>query len=356
MLKKIEVKGFKSIKEMTLELKPLNIMIGINGSGKSNFISLFKMINKMSENNLQSFIGKSGGVDFLLHFGQKTTKELFVKLDMENNSYQFSLMPTLNNTLIFSNEVCQFSGKKLRTLRLGGGHRETKLYEETQKGKNMASYIFNAIKSWKVYHFEDTSETASVKQTHNIDDNRFLQPDASNLAPYLFLIREKYPQSYKNIVETIQMVAPFFSDFALRFNPINDKIMQLEWKEKGSGDYFNAHYFSDGTLRFICLATLLLQPELPSTILIDEPELGLHPFAINLLAGLIKSAASKTQVIIATQSVTLVNQFKPDDIIVVEKPDEQSVFKRLNKKDTENWLEEYGVGDLWEKNVIGGRP
>jgi predicted ATPase len=363
-LDKIEVKGFKSIKEMTLKLRPLNILIGANGAGKSNFIALFHLINNIIQKDLQVFVGKSGGIDSLLHFGQKTTTELFVKLYFGYNAYEFTLIPTQKNTLIFSNEACFFHDKEHYNTpyreNIGSGHEEARLLEEV-KTDRISKYVLKAIKNWKVYHFHDTSDSAKIKQECNINDNANLKPDASNLAAYLLLLKEQYPQNYKNIVDAICMVAPFFEDFILRPNPRNKENIQLEWKEKGADTYFNAHSLSDGTLRFICLATLLLQPDeqLPSTLLIDEPELGLHPYAINVLADMLESvtASKKHQVVISTQSVTLVNQFEPKDIIVVDMDNKgQSTFNHLEEKDMQNWLEEYGLGDLWEKNILGGRP
>jgi predicted ATPase len=169
-------------------------------------------------------------------------------------------------------------------------------------------------------------------------------------------LREKHGDQYRQIVGAIRMVAPFFRDFQLRPYPLNEQKIQLEWSEAGSDAYFNAHSLSDGTLRFMCLATLLLQPSPPSTIVIDEPELGLHPFAIQVLASLVQSASLRTQVIVSTQSVTLVNHFMPGDVIVVDREGGQSTFARLSEQSMSTWLEDYGLGDLWEKNVLGGRP
>jgi predicted ATPase len=241
---------------------------------------------------------------------------------------------------------------------IGEGHKETKLYEESRKkeGKSIADNIIGAIRSWRVYHFHDTSASAKVKQQGDINDNHMLRSDASNLAAFLYLLRETENDYYRKIVSTIRLVAPFFDDFSLRPNPLNKEKIQLEWLEKGSDTYFNAQTLSDGTLRFICMATLLLQPKLPSTVIIDEPELGLHPYAITVLASLLKSASQNAQVVISTQSVALVNQFGPEDIIVVDRKEGQSTFERRTEKDLENWLDDYGMGDLWEKNLLGGRP
>ena len=358
MLTHLEVKGFKSIKEMTLGLYPLNVLIGANGVGKSNFISLFHLLNRIAENKLQLYVGQGGGPDPILYFGQKVTHELSVKLRFGDNGYHFTLVPSFPPSLVFSDEVCYFWGQgypKPFDNHLGAGHTETNLHKAKTTSK-VAYYVLDHIQSWKIYHFHDTSDTARIKQPANINDNWMLRPDASNLAAFLYFLKLRYPQHYQNIVDTVRLAAPFFDDFNLRPNPLNQEFILLEWKEKDSDDYFNAHYFSDGTLRFICLATLLLQPNLPPLILIDEPELGLHPYAITLLSGLLRSAATKTQVIVATQSVTLVNQLEPQEVIVVDKHEKQSVFRHLDKEDMSGWLEEYGLGDLWEKNIFGGTP
>lgn len=362
-LDKISIKGYKSIKELTdFPLGSLNILIGANGAGKTNFISFFNLLNQIVQKNLQVFIGQSGGADILLYFGQKITSEIKFRLVFGSNSYQCTLVPAVGDTLIFSEELMWFHKKAQypQPLRvsLGSGHRESKLHEESQSRQSMtiADYVLAAINSWRVYHFHDTSSSAKVKQAGKINDNQLLRPDASNLAAYLYLLHEAHSADYRKIVSTIRLVAPFFDDFILRPNPLNKETIQLEWKEKGTDAYFNAHALSDGTLRFICLATLLLQPKLPTTVIIDEPELGLHPYAITVLASLLKGASQKTQVVVSTQSVPLVNQFSLEDIVVVDRKDGQSTFERRTADDLEAWLDDYGMGDLWEKNLLGGRP
>jgi predicted ATPase len=343
-------------------LRALNVLIGANGSGKTNFISLFKLLNQILDENLQLFVAQSGGADAFLYFGQKTTDEIIIDLTFGNNGYNCALVPTAGDSLVFSHEEVWFHDKsrfeRPYTETLGTGHKETLLreYSRSQPRTTIADHVLSAIRSWRIYHFHDTSPSAKLKQTGDINDNEALRADASNLAAFLYLLKSEHASYYKKIISTIRMVAPFFDDFRLRPSPINSDKIQLEWREKGSDAYFNAHTLSDGTLRFMCLATLLLQPDLPSTILIDEPELGLHPYAITLLAALLRSAAAQTQVIVSTQSVPLVNQFGPDDIVVVEREDKQSTFTRHTKIDLGTWLDEYGMGDLWEKNLLGGRP
>ena len=215
---------------------------------------------------------------------------------------------------------------------------------------------YQSLISWKVFHFHDTSETAGVKRYGALHDNRFLRPDASNLAAYLYFLKQKHEQTYQQIRKTVQLAISFFDDFALRPDRLNEDQIRLLWQQKDSDYEFLASQLSDGSIRFICLVTALLQPDPPSTMIIDEPELGLHPYAITLLGALMRSASQRTQLIVSTQSVPLLNEFAIEDLIVVERENGVSIFKRLEKSDFELWLEEYTVGELWEKNILGGRP
>jgi predicted ATPase len=362
-LDRVQVSGFKSIGSMDLSLNSLNVLIGANGAGKSNFIGVFDLLNQIVEERLQLFVGKAGGADALLHFGRKTTEEMVIHTYFGRNAYEIGLTSAAQDTLIFSKEIEYYHGggryERPFTDSLGSGHKETLLYEESRRFPEritIADHVLKNLKSWKVYHFHDTSENAPVKQTGDLSDNAILRADASNLAAFLYLLQEKHAENYARIVKTIRLAAPFFDDFVLRPSPLNPNKILLEWREVKSDSYFNVHALSDGTLRFICLATLLLQPNLPTTVVIDEPELGLHPYAIVLLASLMRSAATQTQVIVSTQSVSLVNQFAPEDIVVVDREEGQSTFKRLDAASVESWLGEYGLGELWEKNILGGRP
>jgi predicted ATPase len=356
-LDRIEIEGFKSIRELRLDLKPLNVLIGANGAGKSNFISVFGLLRHVIDNRLQFYVAQAGGADSLLHFGRKQTPELKLRFSSGDMGYEARLSPSATDSLFFSLESYWRPGPDSNPLRenYGGGYSESAFIHEARHESD-GRRVLERLQDWRVYHFHDTSASAKVKQTGDIGDNEALRPDASNLAALLFLLRTKYPENYRRIVSTLRLVAPFFGDFRLRPSPFNEQKIQLEWSERNSEAYFNAHALSDGTLRFICLATLLLQPHLPSLILIDEPELGLHPYAIQVLAGLVRSASEKTQVILSTQSVSLVNQFEPEDLVVVDRSNGESVFRRLSAEDTKDWLEGYSLGELWEKNVFGGRP
>lgn len=362
-LDRISIEGYKSIRKLEdFKLTNLNILLGANGAGKSNFISVFKLLAKMYERDLQTFVPVNGGADALLHYGRKKTKKIKMAFFFGVNRYEFTLIPTKDNRLIFEEEVLYFTGYEKWTGErmypskpkiISSGGYEAKIKDSDHQ---YAKWIKPAIESWRIYHFHDTSDSASVKQIHPVNDNRKLKTDAENLAAFLFFLKRRFPENYQQIVKTIRLVAPFFNDFIHREG---EEYIQLEWTEIGDPDTtFKAHILSDGTLRFICLATLLLQPFnlMPDTVLIDEPELGLHPYALAVLASLIKRASEQKQLVISTQSVELINHFSANDIIVVDRVDDASTFKRLDEEQLKDWLEDYTLGDLWKQNIIGGRP
>lgn len=350
---RITVHGYKSIRALeALELRDLNVLIGANGAGKSNFISLFRLLTALSERRLQLYVQKQGGPDALLHRGRKHTEHMEYRIELDRCEYIAQLQATLDNRLIFSDERIRI-GSAYRSF--GNSHAET----ATQRASISTGIplLTNSTIDSRVFHFHDTSDDARVKQIRPTHANLRLAHDAANLAAFLLRLRKDFPDFYQRIVDTIRLAAPFFGDFVQRA-PIGESI-QLEWTEYNDPDTpLKAHMLSDGTLRFICLTTLLLQPTelLPDTILIDEPELGLHPYAIVLLADMLREASETTQLIISTQSVELLDHFNAEDVVVVDRINDESVFRRLDTESLHDWLQDYSLGDLWKQNVLGGRP
>ncbi|MEX0803655.1 MAG: AAA family ATPase [Candidatus Binatia bacterium] len=355
-LSRLTVRGFKSIRALeNFELRGLNVLIGANGAGKSNFIGLFRMLAELAERRLQLYVKEQDGPDALLFGTRKRTGQIEAEFYFARNGYRITLVPQ-GERLIFSREETWFAGDFANTAHsLGSGHEEAKLPEV--QDDTFAPYIRPAIAGWRVYHFHDTSISAPVRQAQAVRDNLRLKPDAGNLAPFLRLLRERFPDHYRRIVETVRMVAPFFGDFVYREDW--DERIDLEWFEADDPDTVRGpRQLSDGTLRFICLATLLLQPTQlqPDTILIDEPELGLHPYALAVLAGLLRQVTDGRQLIVSTQSGDLVNEFAPEDVVVVGRKEGGSVFERLDADRLTEWVQDYALGELWKMNVLGGRP
>ncbi len=355
MLDRITIEGFKSFDAIDLELGRLSLLVGPNGAGKSNFIQVFELLGEIIRGELELSVGRAGGASTMLHSTSRRAERIVIKAAFAANGYDISLIPTDNDSLIFESEVPWFIDRpryeKPFTEHLGAGHRESRLPTSSKK---VARWVLRRMTPWFVYHFHDTSRDAPVKRKGDINDNDVLRNDASNLAAFLYRLQETDRSSYDRIVDAVRNVAPFFDDFQLRPDRLNADRIQLEWKQRSSASYFGPNALSDGTLRFICIATLLLQPNPPSLILLDEPELGLHPYAINLVAEMLEACTG--QVIVSTQSVTLLNRLDISDVLIAEQVEGATQLTRPDVSKLEAWLGEYGLGELWEKNLMGGRP
>lgn len=356
-LSRIVIWGYKSLKKCDIAFGKINVLIGSNGAGKSNFISAFSLLQNILTKNLQIFVAQSG-VNALLYKGRKETEEIAFEVFFGLNSYGFNLIPTDDNRLIFQKEYFGYHGAWENESNIARGHSESMW--ETGAHNKIDEYVIPILRkqNWRVYHFHDTGRNAKLKQEHNISNNKTLTFDAANLAAFLYRLKANYKKNYEDIVRTVKLIAPYFSDFILEPQEGNEEQIVLRWQQKGCDDIFNPSQLSDGTLRFICLATLLLQPhELqPATIIVDEPELGLHPYAITIFAEMVRQLSDERQIIISTQSVELLNEFEVEDVIVVGRGENGSEFKRLNEEELGSWLEEdYALGELWKKNILGGR-
>lgn len=339
------------------------MLVGANGSGKSNFISFFSLLSHMIDGRLQQYVTRGGQASSFLFQGPKVTKAIKTKLSFGEESYSFVLEPTVRGELMFLQEeiILKREGNPFRLVTEGGsrgGYLESCLPHNSvdESLKKITEYISKNIAGWKAYHFHDTSSRAPVKQRGEVQDSQYFRPDAANLTSFLYRLKNEYYQHYTAIIEAVKQVAPFIHDFKLELSGDNSSLINFYWTSIESDFPLRIDQLSDGTLRFICLATLLLQPNLPATVIIDEPELGLHPYAITVLAALIKKALSRTQIIIATQSVTLIDEFELEDLVIVEQYSGESQFKRLNREPLKEWLNDYSLGQLWEKSILGGRP
>lgn len=375
ILTRLELEGFTSVRRAELDLGPINVLIGGNAAGKSNLISFFKLLAFTVTEGLQLFVARAGSADSLLFYGSKRTPQMQATLtfqsDDSKDSYHLRLVSAAEDTLIFAEEEVRYHSPgyaEPRTISLGSGHKETKLNEVAETDSTV-EIVRNILSHCKFFQFHDTSSEANIRGKCQVEQNQYLYKDAGNLAAYLYALKNKEPAYYRRIVQTIREVAPQFGDFYLHPDRVNENLIRLNWQEPGSEYIFGPHQLSDGLLRFIALTTVLLQPEedLPNLIVIDEPELGLHPYAIRILSDLVRKTATTSQVILATQSVTLVDEFEPGEIITVDrepvkspesgrKTEWESVFRRLDVNQLAEWLEDYTVAELWEKNVIGGRP
>ena len=359
----ISIKGFKSLAEVDeLKLNGINVLVGANGSGKSNFVEAFNFLRALRQASLVRYVAEAGGANRLLHFGAPRTNEITLKVsfDDEINQYEITLAATAGDGLRPVVEKAYYWDKENYERPYEtylDFHQEAGIAADPHE-PSVAGHLRKHLDSWVRYQFDDTSRLSPIRTTADVNDNRRLRSNGSNLAAYLYSLGETHPTSLSLVERTVRLIAPFFAGFALEPDALNRRTIRLQWRHAGSDAYFDAAALSDGTLRFIALATLLLQPsELrPSVILLDEPELGLHPYAIAVLASVLKSVSVESQVVLATQSSALLDQFEPEDVLVADRADGGTRLRRLDAERLQSWLEDYSLGQLWEKNEIGGRP
>lgn len=365
-LKAATISGFKSIsakKPLKIELGNITLLLGANGSGKSNIISFFKMLNCIMSGSFQLFVEKAGTSQVFLNYGSNHTSTIKGEMNFESNTdfdnYSFQLTHATPDRLIISSETIVW-GKKDRaqpqTIPLSSDFKESALIHNQREPVTIVRRI---LANCKVYQFHDSSAQSRIRQSSPVEISTYLQSEGHNLASFLYFLKKNHAANYQRIVSYIRQIVPQFNDFYLV--PNAKGYVMLTWTERSPNDYIMLpEQFSDGTIRFIALATLLLQPEktMPNVVIIDEPELGLHPFAITQLAEMIKEAAINTQVVIATQSPGLVDEFEADQITIIQwdEESESTIAKKLNKNDLADWLASYSLSELWDKNVFGGRP
>ena len=371
-IESLHIKGFCSLADFEIRgLDPAVVLIGANGSGKSNLIRFFEMLSWMLRaGRLGEFIERHGGADDQLFGGVKETSSIEADIRLRTrqgrNDYKFRLTPAHPDRFFFAEEAFRFSRGDVpgepEWTSLDSGHREAAIVEAARSAdgagvnQETARVIVGLLRSCAVYQFHDTSDSSAFKLTWDIDSNsRQLRAHGGNLAAVLFRLEHEEPRRYEFICDQIGRVLPNFDRFAI--DERHGKAF-LRWRARGQEKTFGAHLTSDGSLRFFALVTLLnLPPEmLPHVLLLDEPELGLHPAAVALVGGMIKSLAADRQVIVATQSPLLVDTFDLGEVITLSLRDGRTEPRKLNPDAYREWLDDFTTGELWQKNLFGGHP
>lgn len=364
-LSALSVEGFRSIKSQRVELDGLNVLIGANGAGKSNFLAALQLLGSIATEGLASFVGRSGGASELLFMGPRRTPVMQIGVEMQLESggagYRATLAHAAGGALIFTDEEVGHrpaGDPAMSWASLGSGHKESRLRLASLDGDSTAKTLRGHLQRLNRYHFHDTSPEARIRNPARVNDDRHLRADAGNLAPWLHRLEASDPDRFARIEGTIRQIAPYFEAFALAPSRANPEFIALEWRARGVEQAFLPSALSDGTLRSMALIAMLLQPsdEMPKLIAIDEPELGLHPFAMELIAALISAGLDQTQFVLSTQSTRLLECFDPAHVIVADRHEGASVFHRLDPVALADWLKDYSLSELWEKNVIGGGP
>jgi predicted ATPase len=315
-LKSIRVKGYKLFDDFSLELDRYNFITGPNGSGKSAFLSIFGMLHHLAVGDFQLYVERQGGAAEILHGGLQKTREIEIEVwfvdesTMNRDGYAVKLFLD-HNRLLIAEEVLLYQDKGqtniTREVISKYPHTESELGKWYRVNKNKKCYVYQDFLSSIVYHFCDTGWTSRIKGSVDINQVDRLWWDGGNVAAYLYYLQRTYPEAYQEIANTVREVFEGFAGFHLVPDQrVNSPRVRLNWIGQDNRIH-PPESLSDGTLRFICLSTLLLQPLeiIPSVILIDEPEIGLSLSAQEVLGEMIKNASKHGTLVIATHSEVL---------------------------------------------------
>lgn len=364
-LRRMRVAGFRSLRDVTVDLTPVTVLIGPNGAGKSNVLWALEMVRMLAYGGLQRFVSERGGASFLMHYGPKKTPIVELTLEFETtegeNLYDARLAYGADESLIFVEETAGYRktpDEPWHRTMLGAGHRESALGHTMPKDVTAKTVQF-LLRQINFYHFHDTSR-ASPLRTRSFAGTvgEYLRSDGANLPTFLESLKNSSDPgkvaAWKRMTGLLRRVTPFITEVV---PTVTEHGVILQWRDD-RGELFSPAHLSDGTLRLMALFAALAQPEatMPMVSCIDEPELGLHPAAIEALCGLVSSVTARRQVIVSTQSPAVLDHFTPEDVIVAERHDGATELRRLDAAALAGWLEDYSLADLYDKNVLGGRP
>jgi predicted ATPase len=365
MLDRLQIAGYRSIEECDLRLGRVNVVVGSNGAGKSNLLSALGLLGSMVNRSLQQVVEQSGGPATLLRGGPKVTKRLRLHATFGQSAYEVVLARDARDHLTFKSEICFFSKPMVeRSYQaiFGTRHLESGLGFATRLFPDDPSLYVNerilcaAMSSWQVFRAVVTGPDAGMKQYQRVGDNVVLRPDASNLAPFLYRLLEESPGHVQRIAAAVRLVDPVFDRLHLAADPLDPEQIRVEWKQPRKRSSAPLHALSDGTLRFLALSTLLLQPNPPTMVLMDEPELGLDPVALGILAAMVRDVSASRQVVLATQSPTLLDHVDPADLIVAEHRDGATTVHRPEQAALRSSIEERSLGQWWIQHLLDGAP
>lgn len=379
-LQSVSVKGFRSIRDVALELSPINVLIGPNGAGKSSFLAFLKMMPLLRTRSLRTYVGATGGAAAMLHYGPKLTPMMEFRLefveDQQGSAYSAQLAHAAGDSFVFLDESVSVRSSHEQGWRkhsLGAGHSESLLEDLANDPSQPVVGVVNWwLEQMSFFHFHDTSMNAALRTNASVSRYHYLDSDGGNLAAYLLWLSQADDRgaavAWKRINLLVREVAPFIK--RLKPTPVGvldpnsfdittatNASIRLDWIDQNDA-IFGPHQLSDGTLRAIALITALAQPSatLPAVMSIDEPELGLHPSALGVLAGQIRSASTRSQIILATQSPTLLDHFAPDEVLVTENREGATHIQRLDSEQLAEWTAKYKLSELFDMNILGGRP
>ncbi len=386
MIRRIKLENFRSIQSLDLELRPLNVLIGRNGSGKSNFLSFFQILGDGVRESLNpAIINEVRGFGYLRHINSPISDSVVWEVEFSSDndgnlfyqgeigvsgaagytmkSEKLSRVYEKNSTA--SHKYLEVHNGIVRLLTDQNADKDDALLDNLDQElgiaqiRNQARYpalseALNYIRSWEVFNGFGEQELKNIRspQTLNVVQPLQLMPDGSNLVSLLWELanQPRYEVAYERLNEIMRSVFPEFKQFDLPI--VAGAQASIAFRSATLKDSVPAFFMSDGQLRFLGLVVLLLLSDESDLILIDEPEIGMHPKMIDIFVELLKEASNSTQIIVSTHSPQLISAFKPQDLLIAENIDGNTRIDRPNLDKVNRWLDRYTMGELWTKTTM----
>lgn len=376
----IKVSGFRRLKEIDLPVRPLMVLIGANGVGKTSLLDVFSLLSSSASGGLSATMSEMGGITSVLTRDDAETLSLFVDMAVPSYrpiEYDIHLVPKGVSYAIsyemlsqardgysgrfkhiesYDGDIRYFEIDKEQLVRPSWEHDplETSLYQ-VPKMFRQPEELRRILGSVTRYHALDVGQRAPVKLPQQMKPANLPGAHGEDLVPYLYYLRESNRNRYETIEDTLRVAFPTFE--CLNFPPVAAGMLAMTWKDKGFNKPFFMQELSEGTLRFLWLVSLLQSPGLSTITMIDEPEVSLHPELLGILADLMREAANRTQLVIATHSDRLIRFLKPGEVVVMDNDlDGYTSATWGDKLDLEEWLNEYSLDEVWRMGRMGGRP
>ena len=384
---RIHVQGFRRLHDVDLKLRPLNVLIGANGCGKTSLLDVFTLLSASASGELKATLGEYGGLDPNLTAlssipGEKAP---FMRFELDRTSddfpvvkYAISLKARGTAYHIPEERLTQHidESKPEPMKHIESTHGRVRYFDPGEKGLKAPEWehdptesaLSQVLKMYQQperfrqvlgssthYHVLDVGVRAPVRLPQKMQEASLPGQDGEDLLPCLYWMREAAPERFEVIEDTLRVAFPAFE--RLNFPPVASGMLAMSWKETTSKSPFFAHQLSEGTLRFLWLVTLLYSPGLTEVTLIDEPEVSLHPELLSILADCMRDAARRTQLIVATHADRLVRFLKPEEVVTFDVEEEgASTATRAEDLDLDAWLKEYTLDQVWQHGRMGGRP
>ena len=381
-LSRIQIKGFRRLYDVALDMRPFMVMIGANGVGKTSILEVFSLLSSSAAGGLNQRLNELGGVAGVMTNGK--AKGISFELDMEVPNYEplrydLAIVPKDTTYAIESESLSQprfrarhepepfkhidshysdikyfeIAQKHLVRPTWDHNHFETSLSQVPKMYKEPES-LRRTLSSSTLYHVLNVEGRAPIRLPQQMKPAVLPGKDGEDIVPLLYYLRETDRERFHAIEDTLRAAFPGFE--SLLFPPVAAGMLTMTWKEKYFNDPLYPNQLSEGMLRFLWLAALLQSPGLSSVTMIDEPEVSLHPEMLSLLVDLMREASQKTQLIIATHSDRLVRFLKPKEVVVMDM-DESGLAKATwaDELDLREWLADYSLDEVWGKGRMGGR-